>query len=134
MAYIICMRKRFSIPLGLALMVSWFGCAGPIKSERLDTLLELKSEQGALDDTLAEETKNFDRLRNALEKKEIQKGDSKEAVRLKAGEPVVIYREKRRIKWVYKEIGFKGPKIYLFFNPAGKLSDYKCLRTDCESS
>lgn len=131
-------RFRFSAfaVIVFIFLTSFLGCAGPIKSERLGTLLELKKEDGLLSEHLEQEAESFDVLLEAIRKKEIKKGDLKNAVAIKAGEPVVVYSEKESEKWVYKETGsgwFKGAKIYLFFNPAGELLNYQCLRVDCRS-
>ena len=115
-------------------LIYFSGCAGPIKSERLGTLLELKKEDERLSQTLEQEAKNFDTLHKAIVTHEIIRGVSRDLIKNKAGEPVIIYPEKEGEKWVYKKAGgnwLKGPKIYLFFNSTGEVSDYQCLRVEC---
>jgi len=128
--------KRFNFLLFVAL-TGFSGCVGPIKSERLGTLWDLKKGDESLSESLKQETKNFETLRESLVTGKIKRGLTKDLVRSKAGEPVVVYSTKAGEKWAYKSAGkswFRGPKIYLFFDFAGELSDYQCIRIDCTPS
>ncbi len=120
-----------------AVIAGFFGCAGPIKSERLSTLLELKEEQEILSEALEQDTENFETVHDALQTGAITKGLTKDLVKNKVGEPLIVYSEGGGEKWVYKEAGenrFGGSKIYLFFNSAGEFSKYQCVRIECPSS
>lgn len=79
-----------------------------------------------------EETKAFERVKAAIDKGEIRKGQAKEEIKKLYGEPVVNTRESetRRDKWIYKPAQssfFEGIKVYLYFDKNDRLDEIKIV-------
>lgn len=108
-----------------------FLCASAVSfcfAEGLDTLIEVARSQGDIQKEYSEETRNFERVKDKIENGAIKKGQSKDEVMRRSGEPVVILHDSvtDREKWVYKPAKsdfFKGIKIYLFFDKNGLLDE-----------
>jgi len=102
-------------------------------ADGLDTLIDVARSQGEIQKVLNEETKAFERVKRGIDSGAIKKGTQKEEIRKKCGEPVVAvepYNE-RPEKWIYKPATsshFSGPKISLFFDSGGLLSEIKKVK------
>ncbi|MFH0763411.1 MAG: hypothetical protein V1927_00200 [Candidatus Omnitrophota bacterium] len=97
-------------------------------AEGLDTLIAVARSQGEIQKEYSEETRGFERARENIDNGTIKKGQSKDEVRRRLGEPVVILQDSftDREKWVYKPAKsdfFKGIKLYLFFDKDGLLDE-----------
>ncbi|HEC69842.1 MAG TPA: hypothetical protein ENI31_06135 [Candidatus Omnitrophica bacterium] len=116
------MKLRF---LGIILLISFTGC---VSLSSLKPLIELGKSDKLKEKALKEETENFLRIKEAIEKEELKKGLSKEEFLKRYPAPVVIIPEDNQEKWVYKRgesSWFEGEKIYLFFDNQDKLVNYK---------
>jgi len=100
-----------------------------IYAEGLSTLANVGKSQDAMQRALNKETKSFEKIKKAIEKGTIKKGDRKDTIRKHYGEPVVILPDKQYAeKWVYKPgyaSWFNGIKIYLFFDSNNELEGIK---------
>jgi len=99
-------------------------CAG----SSLDTLLEVGKTQGEISKVYAQETKNFQGVKKAIDSGVIKAGQAKNDIKTKFGEPVVAVQSGAREKWIYKPATssfFEGEKISLFFNANGLLDEIK---------
>ncbi len=97
-------------------------------AEGLDTLIDVARSQGDIQKEYSEETRNFEQVKKGVDSGMIQKGQSKDEIVRRYGEPVVALQDSLtgREKWVYKPAKsdfFKGIKIYLFFDKADKLCE-----------
>ncbi|MCX5686553.1 MAG: hypothetical protein NTW09_03735 [Candidatus Omnitrophica bacterium] len=97
-------------------------------AEGLSTLISVARSQGEIQKEYSEETRNFERAKENIDDGTIKKGQSKDEVRRRSGEPVIILQDSftDREKWVYKPARsdfFKGIKIYLFFDKNGLLDE-----------
>lgn len=109
-----------------------FFMGGVCFADGLGALIEISKDQEGIQKILAEETGNFENVKNGMENGSIQKGQSKETIEQQYGSPVVIIRDEKAggERWVYKPSGssfFEGTKIYLFFDPQGQLTDTKAV-------
>ena len=109
----------------LVLLFSAYGFA-----EGLDTLIEVGKAQGLIERQTKEETKNFEGVKKAIEGGSLKKGETKDSVLKRYGEPVIEYKDAgtKKETWVYKRADasfFGGEKIYLVFDDNGALEETK---------
>lgn len=129
------MRFFLSVICLSAFCFSFSACVKLVKSERLDTLLELKQDQESMDQSLKQDEENFKRVKGALKKGDIKIGDPQSEIIEVVGEPAVRHNEKRGERWAYKlpkESWFGGKKIYLFFDSDQIMTEYECFKIDCD--
>ena len=97
-------------------------------------MIKAGRSQEKMQKILKEETKIFEKVKKAVEAGKIKKGQSRDLILKKYGEPVVIISKKNNIeKWVYKPgyaSHFDNIKAYLFFNEKGELKEIKLLNKD----
>lgn len=115
----------------VAASVIFFSCVYAY-AEGLDTLIELARSKANASKIAGEETDHFENIRKALESGSLEQGESKDTIKRRYGEPVVDFPKEKDKKetWVYKPGDasfFDGPKIYLFFDDAGKLDGTKTI-------
>ena len=96
----------------------------------LGELRAIAASQADAQKAYAEETKAFERVKAAVQSGEIAKGESKEEIIKRYGEPVVNTAEFKtdRDKWIYKPARssfFSGAKVYLYFGKDDKLDEIK---------
>lgn len=108
------------------LLASVFDC----RAEGLDTLIELGKSQAQIQKQYAEETRNFERVKKAIESGVVAKGQSAADIKAKYGEPVVAVRnlDGKREDWVYKpqeSSFFKGVRATLIFTQGGILDEVR---------
>lgn len=101
-------------------------CAG------LGQLMDIAKAQADAQKTYAQETKAFERVKDAIDRGDIKKGQSKEEISSRYGDPVVAISEygTGREKWIYKPAKsscFSGVKIYLYFGKDDKLNEIKIV-------
>ncbi len=121
------MRIKFSIILMLSLLT--YGCSG-FNMSALKMLTRLNYNDKLKEQTLKQETANFEILREYVDNSGIEKGISTETVINKFGQPVVVLKESNKQKWIYKPANadwIGGEKIYLFFDKNGLLTDWECI-------
>ena len=116
----------------ITLMICAVLCSPLCYAEGLDTLVELGKSQEEIQKVSTEETARFEWVKRAIGSGAITKGQSKDAIKGKYGEPVIITQDfqSKREKWVYKPASssfFKGVKIYLYFDSSGSLDETKVL-------
>jgi hypothetical protein len=98
------------------------------RAEGLDTLIEIARSQGDIQEEYAGETKSFEQVKRAVDNGAIKKGQSKDEVMSRYGEPVVALQEDGREKWIYKPAKssfFEGARISLFFDKDGLLDEIR---------
>ena len=106
-------------------------CLWPVLNcyaEGLDTLIEVGKTQQDISKAYAQETKNFEGVKKAIENGAIKIGLSRDDIKKKFGEPVIAVREDAREKWIYKPASssfFEGVKINLFFSANGALDEIR---------
>jgi len=87
---------------------------------RLGMLMRIAKEQQQMDRILNKETATYNLVKNAVDKEEIDVGQSQASIIEKYGMPVVAIRKKDSLeRWVYKlsyASHFDKTKIYLFFD------------------
>ena len=93
-------------------------------------LMEISRAQADAQKAYGEETKAFERVKAAIQNKEITKGQAKKDVSERYGQPVVNTQEFEtgREKWIYKPAKssfFSGPKACLYFDKNDKLDEIK---------
>ncbi len=109
-------------------------CLWPVLNccaEGLDTLIEIGKAQADISKSYAQETKNFEGVKKAVENGAIKVGQSINDIKTKFGEPVVAVKDGAREKWIYKPASssfFEGVKISLFFNANGALDEIKIYK------
>ena len=95
-------------------------------------LMEIARAQKDAQATYVGETKAFERVKAAIEKGAITKGQPKKEIGNRYGEPVVsiIDSSTKREKWIYKPAKssfFEGIKICLYFDKDDKLDEIKIV-------
>lgn len=98
----------------------------------LGQLMEISRAQKDAQRAYVNETKAFERVKAAIDKGAIKKGDPKKSIGDRYGEPVVsiIDANTKREKWIYKPAKssfFEGIKVYLYFDKADKLDEIKIV-------
>ncbi|MFA6320464.1 MAG: hypothetical protein WCY36_01240 [Candidatus Omnitrophota bacterium] len=98
----------------------------------LRELRQIASAQDDAQSTYKEETRAFERVKAAIDRGDIKKGQAKKDIRSLYGEPVVNTRDidTRRDKWIYKPAKssfFSGTKAYLYFDRDDKLDEIKIV-------
>ena len=98
----------------------------------LRTLMEVGKSQAEIAKALKQETKNYNRVKKAIEDGKLEEGMSGEKIKKKYGEPIIdLYDEKRdAFKWLYMpatSTHFEGEKLYLFVDKEGVLVGWKLV-------
>ena len=93
-------------------------------------LMSIARAQKDAQNTYEKETRTFERVKAAIDKGEIKKGQAKKEITSRYGEPVVntVESETLRDKWIYKPAKssyFEGIKVYLYFDRDNKLDEIK---------
>ena len=96
----------------------------------LGELRQLAASQTDAQRTYADETRAFERVKEAIDKGAIKKGQSKKDIESRYGDPVVSVPEygTGREKWIYKPAKssfFEGVKAYLYFDKDNNLDEIK---------
>ena len=98
----------------------------------LGDLMEIARAQKDAQATYAQETRAFERVKEAIDKGTIKKGQSKKEIQNRYGDPVVSIPEygTKREKWIYKPAKssfFSGVKAYLYFDKDSSLDEIKVV-------
>ena len=116
--------KRVIICIAIA------ACVLPMRlyAEGLDTLIEVGKDQADIQKAYEAETKAYTAAKRAIETGTIKKGQTKDDIQRRCGQPVIDVDDfmKSKEKWVYKPASSdlnKGPRVYLFFDKGGLLTD-----------
>ncbi|MCX5678982.1 MAG: hypothetical protein NTY76_07775 [Candidatus Omnitrophica bacterium] len=104
-----------------------------IRAGGIDSLVEVGKSMADINAAMDEETRAFNRVKEAIDTGIIKKGISEAEVRSRCGEPVIANDDSatKREKWVYKPATssfFKGIRIYLFFDDTGALDEIRTLQ------
>jgi len=115
---------KFALPVVAVMIITASACY----AEGLDSLVEVARSQGKIQEEYSKETRVFESVKKAIDKGVIKKGQPKDEIAKKYGQPVVVVPEYGidREKWVYKPSSstfFDGIKIYLFFDKDNKLDE-----------
>lgn len=121
------MRKRV---LSTLILFTMFGCNTCYAG--LGELRAIAAAQADAQRAYADETKAFNRIKEAIDRGEIKKGQSKEDIKSRYGDPVVNIPEcgTGREKWIYKPAKssfFAGVKAYLYFDKSNNLDEIKVM-------
>ena len=86
-----------------------------------EALIKVGKSQAEMMQVAREETRNYEKIRNAIHNGRLEENQIAQDIEKKYGKPVVILpaRKGSLERWVYKpaEVSFfSGQKIYLFFN------------------
>lgn len=95
-------------------------------------MIEVGKSMADINKAMDEETKVFNRVKEAVDSGAIKKGMSKNDIRSRYGEPVIVNDDSatKREKWAYKPASstfFKGIRIYLLFDGSGNLDEIRTL-------
>jgi hypothetical protein len=98
----------------------------------LRTLINLGKNQERIAKELKKETKNYDKLKEAILEEKLEEGISSEKIEKKYGEPIIdIFDKKRNVyKWLYMpatSTHFKGEKLYLYIDEEGTLVGWQLV-------
>ena len=90
------------------------------------SLMTLAGDRGKMVKEYKQETKNYKKVKKALNNDLFHGGEKAFEIKRKYGEPVVVLDEQgaNETRWVYKPSEttfFKGEKAYLFFDSENKL-------------
>lgn len=102
-------------------------------AEGVQSLIEVSKSMGEAKKELAAESGSFESVSRAVTSGAIAKGQAKNAISARYGDPVVVNEDfvTGRERWVYKSAGatfFKGPRIYLLFDTNGNLDEIKIVQ------
>lgn len=120
------MRRYIIILVLMIFLQPVSGCA-----EGVGTLIQVGKSMDQIQRSYDKQTAAYDRVKEAIDKGEIKKDVTQEAV-LKIGEPVVVVSEvlSKRQVWVYSPGTtdlLNKPKIRLFFDKDGTLDEVSVL-------
>lgn len=106
--------------------------AGRSASADLKALIEVGKSQAQIAKALKEETKNYDKVKNAILSQKLKEGMPADRIRKKYGDPIIeIYDEKKNAnKWLYMpatSTHFKGEKLYLFMDQEDNLVGWRII-------
>ena len=99
----------------------------------LKTLMKMGRNQTAINKALTKETKNYNKVKDAIASGKIEEGMPAKKIRRKYGNPIFdnIYDKKRNAyKWLYMpatSTHFKGEKMYLFVDVNDELVGWKFM-------
>ena len=98
----------------------------------LKTLINIGKSQERMAKALKEETKNYNKVKEAILEEELEEGISSEKIKKKCGEPIIdIFDNKRNVyKWLYMpetSTHFEGEKIYLYVDEEGVLVGWQLV-------
>lgn len=127
----------FVSSLLVCVLLEFVGCAGvkELQSEEVDTLREFEQDQKWKAEVVAEEERNFQEVKKAIQEGRLKKGILSSEIAQQFGQPVLSSPEGKEQRWLYKGRGghwFKAPKVYLYFDESNQLQRWECLRTDCK--
>lgn len=96
------------------------------RADGLGTLIEMGKSQADIQKQYEDETKAFEKVKNAVASGAISKGQTKDSIRAKYGDPVVSVRDAdgNHEIWAYKPASssfFKGIRAELVFTKEGIL-------------
>ena len=121
-----CKITAFLIIAATALFFRTTACAD------LKTLIEVGKSQATIGKALKNETRNYNRVKEAIASEKLKEGMPAEKLRKKYGEPVIDIFDKKKsaYKWLYMpatSTHFEGEKIYLFIDEEGELVGWQVL-------
>ncbi|MFQ5952174.1 MAG: hypothetical protein ACE5JK_02055 [Candidatus Omnitrophota bacterium] len=109
-----------------------------VKSKHgVKALIQLSKSQASMVKAAEKETRNYNKVKQAIAGGTLEKGKTAASVRKTIGEPVIILsREGETLtKWIYKPgyvTVFSDKKVYLIFNEDDELIDWKDLEEQKE--
>ena len=109
-----------------------FLLSSPLSCTSIGGLMDIARAQKDAQVAYAKETKTFTRIKEAIDKGTIKKGQSKKDIETRYGDPVVSISEygTGREKWIYKPAKssfFVGIKAYLYFDKDNNLDEIKVV-------
>ncbi len=99
----------------------------------LKELMKVGKEQERIAKALKQETKNYNRAKEAILSGKLKEGMTASDVRKKCGEPIldsIFDRQRGAYKWLYMpetSTHFKGEKLYLYIDKEDKLVGWKLV-------
>ena len=122
------MRKFIIIAALIAATAPLSSFAEEYEDDGLDNLIALARNQGEIQKDFKKETKIYEALKRAYESGVIQKGESKENIEQRYGEPEVVLPASRgkKERWIYKPSAasfFEGERITFYFDDSGNLDE-----------
>ena len=96
----------------------------------LKSLIQFSKDRNAMVKEYNMETKNYDRIREAVDQGYLDKGESASRIKSRYGEPVIILPDTKEniTKWVYKPASatyFSDEKVYLIFDENDEFVEWK---------
>ena len=99
----------------------------------LKTLMEIGASQADIAKSLAQETTQYNGVKDAVNAGAIKEGMAADSVRKKYGNPIIETYDKKKdvTKWLYMPATsshFKGEKLYLYVNNDNKIAGWELLQ------
>lgn len=125
----------------LYLFLCVFVVSGCAKIKHLDQLLLIKGmsdEQADIDDFVESQTVGFNNLLNSIQQGSFDEYKTKDQIYQAFGEPIIkekVEMDQQEFEvWLYrKPVGyFKSKKVYIYFDQAGLVSDWRHHKIDVE--
>ena len=118
--------KKTIILFSIILLAASFDC----RAQGLANLMELGKAQAVMQKQYERETKAFEAVEKAIVSGAIKKGQGKDSILARYGEPVVMVcdLDGKHEDWIYKPADssfFKGIRATLFFTAEGVLDEAK---------
>ena len=101
-------------------------------ASNIGELMDIARAQKDAQAAYAQETRSFERVKTAIDKGDIKKGQSKKDIESRYGEPVVsvpVYGTGRE-KWIYKPAKssfFEGIKACIYFDKDNNIDEIKII-------
>jgi hypothetical protein len=98
----------------------------------VNSLMTFAGDRDAMIREYKKETSKYHKIKQAVSEEHLEVGETTDDISKKYGDPVVVVSESGDdvLRWVYKpgeDSFFKGEKIYLFFDQAGRLMDWQVI-------
>ena len=119
--------------IGVLLASLFGGCVTSHKG--IKTLIDMGKDANYHDGLVQSETQRYEKVRLAIQEGEISEGISAAEFVKEYGEPVIAMKKGGQTAYVYKHgesTWFSPKKIYLYFDEAMNLIDWKCDKSLCK--
>lgn len=104
-------------------------------AEELLTLKDQGDEEAAKEKAAAEQDRVFQVVTKAIISGQIKKGIQAADIRKNYGGPEAVVQEPGENKWLYmarpRKKWLEVPRIWLYFDQKGVLTDWECVYTQC---
>lgn len=128
-------RKSYFVTILLLFLAFSFltGCAKLEHLPELLTLQDLSDDRGQQDLYVRNHDESFERLLQAVQDNSINQFPDKKSFLKAFGKPLltrqVAWKGETLERWLYRYATkpFGSPRVYLYFDPSGKLKDWQCF-------